>query len=107
MRDLDAYARKIGAQLRYEEYLYREEEREILMDMMKLKFRDEKRDLMALKRKREEMKQELTKSLGRGKKLDRLFSKLRIEMITLISQLRSKYRAKEEHLEGINWEKRN
>ena len=70
VRELDAYARKIGAQLRSEEFSFREEEREILMGIMNLKFRDEKRNLSALKRAKEDMRQELLKSLGKGKKFD-------------------------------------
>ena len=36
VRDLDAYAKRIGLQLRSEEYLFKEEEREILMGVMNL-----------------------------------------------------------------------
>ena len=101
VRDLDAYAKRIGLQLRSEEYLFKEEEREILMGVMNLKLKDERRNLTALKRKKEDMRHEILKCLGRGNKLDNTMSRLRKEMIKLKSKLKRKYQAKIEHLMKI------
>ena len=81
VRDMNAYIKCVSAKLRSEECKYREEEREILMGLMKLKLKDETKHLIALKRKREEKREWLCRQLGVGSKLDRLLIRLRKEMI--------------------------
>ena len=88
VRDLDAFVRKVGAQLRSEEYSHKEEEREILMEVMTLKFKDEKRNLTALKRKKDKMRHEITEVLGKGTKLDNIMSRLRKEVTRLKTKMK-------------------
>ena len=88
VRDLNAYIKCISAKLRSEECKYREEEREILMGIMKLKLKDEMKNLIALKRKKEEKKEWLCQQVGVGSKLDRLLIRLRKEMIDLKTKLK-------------------
>ena len=104
VRDLNSYARKIGTQLRSENYQYKEEEREILMGLMHLKFKDEKRHLRELKRKKEACRQELIKRLGKGRRLDNVLAKLRKDVNKLKVKLKRKYKAKLTHLQNIRKE---
>ena len=59
------------------------------------------KNLIALKRKREEKREWLIRQLGVGSKLDRLLIRLRKEMIELRTKLKRKYTLKLEHLETI------
>ena len=52
VRDLEAYSKSISEKLRSEECRLKEEEREILMGVMKLKLKDEMKNLIALQRKK-------------------------------------------------------
>ena len=45
VKDIDAYAKTVGSMLRSDELRFKEEERKILMELMKLKLRDEKLNL--------------------------------------------------------------
>jgi len=99
VRDLEAYAKKISAKLRSDEYHVKEEERVILMNIMKLKLKDEKRNLIALNRKKDEVRRRLLLLLGKGRKLDSLLSKLRKDMIRHKNKLKKKYKEKLEHLD--------
>ena len=100
VRDLESYARKIGSKLRSEEYKLREEEREIILGIMRLKLKDEKKHLLALYRRKDEKKKWLTEQLGKGRRLDTILSRLRKEMLRLKPKLKKKYRDKLEHLEA-------
>ena len=70
---------------------------------MSLNLRDEKKSLLALKRKKEEMKGELVRLVGKGKRLDGLLSSWRKEMIRLKNELKNKYKLKLEHLQLFNY----
>ena len=101
VRDLDNYAKKIGDKLRSEEYRIREQEREILMGVMRLKLKDEMKNLIALNRKKDEKRRWLIEHLGKGKRLDVLLSRIRKEMIKIKTKLKKKYQAKLTHLETL------
>ena len=81
VRDLDSYSKSINAKLRSEEYQMREEERKILMGIMALKLKDEKKHLVRVKRKKEEMKRKIIDCVGRNRKYDTILNKLRKECI--------------------------
>ena len=64
VRDLEAYAKQIETKLRSEEANIREKEREIILDLMRLKLKDEKRCLRKLREKKNEMRRWLKGELG-------------------------------------------
>ena len=64
-----------------------------------LKLKDEKRNLIALNRRKEEERHRLLLQLGKGKKLDNLLSRLRKDMIKHKTKLKMKYKAKLDHLD--------
>ena len=100
VRDLGSYAKNIRDKLRSEKCKVREEERMILMGIMKLKLKDETKNLIALKRKKEEKRMWLIELIGRGGRLDRIMTRLHRDMIKLKTKLKKKYKAKLEHLEA-------
>ena len=100
VRDLNTYVKSISAKLRSEECKIREEEREILMGIMRLKLKDEMKNLIALKRKKDEMRLWLCQQIGKGGRLDRMLLKLRRDMIKIKAKMKKKYKAKLEHLEA-------
>ena len=67
VRDLDGYTKSIGACLRSEEYKMREEERIILLEVMRLKVKDEKKHLVYVRRKREEVRRKLIDIMSKGR----------------------------------------
>ena len=54
VREIDSYAKSIRDKLRSEKCKLREEERDILMGIMKLKLKDETKNLLELKRRKDE-----------------------------------------------------
>ena len=56
VRDLDVLANNLNEKLRTDEMKVKEEERAVLLNVMRIKLRDERRNLEKLKRKREEMR---------------------------------------------------
>ena len=100
VRDLESYAKNIRDKLRSEKCKVREEERVILMGIMKLKLKDEIKNLIELKRGKEEKRMWLIEQIGKGGRLDRIMTRLHRDMIKLKTKLKKKYKAKLEHLEA-------
>ena len=100
VRNLDAFAKAVGDGLRSDEYKVKEKEREILMGIMNLKLKDEKKNIIKLKRDRELKRMEVLKEVGRNRKSDTIFKKLHKEVISRKSFLKKKYREKLNHLEN-------
>ena len=69
------------------------------MGLMRLKLRDEKRNLKKLTREREKMKEMFIDEIGKSKQYYMLIKKLRKETIKRKGILRKKYKAKIMHLE--------
>ena len=99
VRDLESYAKSISEQLRSEQYRMREEERKILLEIMSLKIKDEKKHLVEVKRKKEERKRWLIDQLGKNRKFDTIIRKLRKETLARKAKLKRKYFNKIAHLE--------
>ena len=100
VRDLDSYAKSISIKLRSEEYRMREEERKILLGIMTLKLKDEKKYLASIIRKKEEMKRKIMGYVGRNRKYNTLLNRLRKECIKRKTELKIKYEKKTTHLEN-------
>ena len=99
VRDLNAYAKSIGEKLRSEEFQMREEERKILLGIMALKLKDEKKQLVKVKREKERMRRWIIDNIGKNRKYDTLMTRLRKETIKRKTELKMKYRKKVAHLE--------
>ena len=100
VRDLEAYAKQIETKLRSEEANIREKEREIILDLMRLKLKDEKRCLRKLREKKNEMRRWLKGELG-IRQLESTMRLLRDEVRKRKRELQIKYKEKLEHLEEI------
>ena len=98
VRDVEAFAKSISVKLRSVRCKFREEEREILMGIMKLKLKVVKKNMIELKRKKELKMEWLIDQIGRGNRLDSILSRLRKDMIKLKNKLKKKFTAKLEHL---------
>ena len=99
VRNIDAYAKSVSSMLRSEEVRFKEEERNILMGLMKLKLKDEKLNLKNLTREKEKTRQKFISILGKSSQYYTLIRKLRKEVIMKKSRLKKKYKTKLEHLE--------
>ena len=85
--------------LRSEELKFKEEERRILMGLMRLKLRDERLNLKKLKKEKENMKERFVKEIGRSRQYFTLIKKLRNETLKKKNILKKKYKTKIMHLE--------
>ena len=72
VRDLEAYGKAISAKLRSDELRCKEEERSLLIGVMRLKLKDEKLNLRELTRLREGMRQQIIGEIGRSRKYDNI-----------------------------------
>ena len=98
VRNIESYAKALSAELRTDEMKVREEERTVLLDLMLVKIRDEKRNLKILQGIREEMRCWLKMELGR-RRFDTLMIRLGREVKRRKESLEKKYKAKVKHLE--------
>ena len=78
----------------------KEKERLILLEIMNLKLKDEKKYLVGLQRKREEKKRWLISVIGKTRKFDTIMKRIRKETIAKKVQLKKKYKNKLNHLEN-------
>ena len=69
VRDIEAYARAVSDQLRSEEMKFKEQERSVLLGLMKVKLRDEHINLRELQRKKCLVRVRLRESVGKVKYL--------------------------------------
>ena len=100
VRDIEAYGKSISEKLRTDEMKVREEERPILLDLMLVKIRDEKRNLRILMGIREEVRNWLNVELG-CRKFDTLIRRLKKEVAKIKTKLKRKYNEKLEHLSQV------
>ena len=98
LRDLESYSKALSAQLRTDEMRVREEERKVLLDLMLVKIRDEKRNLQILKGVREEVRDWLRNELGR-RRFETLMVCLGRDVKRKKMSLKKKYDEKVTHLE--------
>ena len=102
VRDIEAYARAQSEKLRSEEMRLKEEERIVLMGLMHVKVKDEKRNLVALQQTKDRVRNLLAKTLGKGgKKFTSIIKELRKENKKRKEELRQKYNSKIKHLDCI------
>ena len=101
VRDIEAYAKAQGEMLRSEEMRMKEEERDVLFGLMLIKVKDEKRNLVALRRVREGVKSLLVKVLGKGKSYSKLILDIRRENKKIKVELKNKFDKKLTHLENV------
>ena len=99
VRDLESYARAISEKLRTEELKFKEEERFLLMGIMRLKLKDEKLNLIELNKKKENMRQTLIGEIGKNRRYDNIMRYLRKELNARKTYLKAKYKKKINHLE--------
>ena len=97
VRNIEAYAKSISDQLRTDEMKVREEERSVLLDLMLVKIRDEKRNLRILLGIREEIRNWLRVELGK-RKFETIMRRLGKIVTSLKERLKHKYKNKVEHL---------
>ena len=64
VRDLEAFVKIEHGKLRSEEMMMREEERLIILGLMKLKLRDEVKNLRCLRVERDRMRSQMRKLMG-------------------------------------------
>ena len=92
VRGLESYVKSIAKQLRSEEYRVREAESKIFMDIMRLKLKDEKKNLQSLMKQKEKCRIQIVAELGKSRRFETLMSKLRQEVNLRKSTLKKKYR---------------
>ena len=99
LRELESYSKALSAQLRTDEMRVREEERKVLLDLMLVKIRDEKRNLQILEGVREEVRDWLRNELGRRRRFETLMVCLGRDVKRKKMSLKKKYNEKVTHLE--------
>ena len=99
VNDIEAYISTEHDKLRSGQFKAREEERNILTNLMKLKLKDEKRNLECLHGSRESLRIRLKRYIGVSRKYSSIMSELRKETNARKIELQDKYRRKLEHLE--------
>ena len=65
VRNLEAYAQSISACLRTEEMISKEEERKVMMEVMRLKLEDERKHLDRVRRNREKVRKWIGEKVGK------------------------------------------
>ena len=98
VRDIESYAKSISECLRSEEMKYRAEEKKVLLGLMKVKLKDERKHLEMVQRVRERARQWLKRILGQSRKYYTIMKHIRIEMKGKRKEMRKKYDAKLNHL---------
>ena len=101
VRDLESFAKAINGRLRSEELKCKEDERFLLMGLMRLKLRDEKLNLKEVTRQREQMRQQIIGEIGGSRRYATLMKKIRREVTARKTSLRIKYREKVNHLARV------
>ena len=94
VRDLDVLANNLNEKLRTDEMKVKEEERAVLLDVMRIKLRDERRNLEKLKRKREDMRMAVKKEIGKSRKFETLMKIIRKEVAIKKKELKENIRRK-------------
>ena len=94
VRNIDAYIKAQEDLLRSDEMKVKGEEREILFGLMLVKVKDEKRNLMALRKVREGVRNLLVKTFGKKKKYINLMKEIRTEMRLKRAELKEKFKRK-------------
>ena len=79
VRNIEAYGKAISEQLRSEEMRFKEQERDVLLNIMKIKLRDENINLKKLQVNKELARQKIRRDMGRVKCL-KIIAKLRREV---------------------------
>ena len=98
VRDIQHFGENLTEQLRAESSREEEIERDSLLELMKVKYNDEKRYHRECVRIREETKDLLKKKLGRGK-YKTIIGKIKKKEERRRNELKTKYRDKTKHLE--------
>ena len=77
---------------------YKEEEKKVLIELMKVKLKDERKHLEVLHRVRERARKWLKDIVGKSRKYSNIIRQLRIEMKGRRKEAKRKYDAKLDHL---------
>ena len=102
VRDVDAFLKSQEEKLRSEEVKIREEERSVLLGLMTIKLRDEKKNYRRILREREDKRKWLKSECGsNNRKYLLIMRKLRKEIEVKRKELKEKYFNKTNHLYGI------
>ena len=101
VRDIESYAKSISECLRSEEMKYRAEEKKVLLGLMKVKLKDERKYLEMVQRVRERARKWLKKILIQSRKYYTIMKQMRIEMKEKRKEAKKKYDAKIAHLRSI------
>ena len=80
-------------------------EREVIMSVMKLKLKDERRHERELKRDKEKCREDLRKEINCKKKFERIMSKISAKIKRVRKSEKARYRTKSDHLIKIRQEK--
>ena len=99
VRDLEILGCSINEKLRTESAKDQEMEREIIIELMRIKYIDEKRNYRELRRIRETIRDWVRKELGR-RKYNTIMEKLTTQLDIIKHKLKKKYSAKIKHLES-------
>ena len=78
VRNIESYAKSISDCLRTEEMIYREEEKKVLMGLMKIKLKDERKHLEIMQRVRERARKWLKEIVGESRKYSTIIKHIRI-----------------------------
>ena len=99
VRELELFASAQNDQLRTQEMRFREEERRILLGLMPVKIRDERKNLRSLQESKEELKLWIKQTLGSIKKYKKLLERLKRITDKCKRKLKIKYNEKISHLQ--------
>ena len=100
VRNLDHLGHNLEENLRMESSREEELSREILLELMRVKYIDERRNLRENKRIRETMRDWIRKREGR-RRYDRLMEKIKQSLDHRREELKKKYKEKTDHLQRI------
>ena len=101
VRDVEAFLQSTCNKLKSEESKMREDERDVLMQLMILKRNDERRNMRDLRREKERLRRYIQKEYGKRNCYDLIVKKLRREIRKRRIELREKYDKKISHLAEI------
>ena len=80
VRDIEAYAQSISACLRTSEMVCKEEERKVLIGLMRVKLKDERKHLDIMRRTREKVRKWIIEIVGKTRTFETIMKHLRYEM---------------------------
>ena len=98
VRDLEAFAKVEHEKLRSEKLKVREDERQIILGLMKLKLKDEVKHLRNLKDEKEKMRSRMRNLIGKNRGFTNIVKNLKRETDKRKRELKRKYKNKIEHL---------